>query len=46
MIISFRVLLLFAQDMREWIQTPPPPKKDKDLKKKGTFTYSHIQVSL
>lgn len=36
MIISFGVLLLFAQDMREWIHN-----FQKRILKKGTSTYTH-----
>lgn len=39
MIISFGVLLLFAQDMREWIHN-----FQKRILKKGTFTYTHTHT--
>lgn len=42
MIISFGVLLLFAQDMREWIHNFP--KKDLKKKKALSHTYAHTRT--
>lgn len=43
MIISFRVLLLFAQDMREWIHNSPP-KKTRIKKKALSHTHTHTHT--
>ncbi len=42
MIISFRVLLLFVQDMREWIHNSP--KKTRIKKKALSHTHTHTRT--